>query len=142
MSLIKSAPVLDCIRDHLAGLLPARMTVKVDPDTAPAGMVAVTPTTSPTLVYLHMAGPDKARMLVQITITDTTRERVRLAGDLARVALAGVDHRDRPLHPLVLPGYVFDVPTTSGDGHAATETGGHTWVETYAIVWQYRPADV
>lgn len=138
MSLIKSAPVLGCVRDHLDALLPARMTVAVDPDTAPAGMVAVTPVTSPTLIYLHMAGPDKARMLVQLTITDTTRERVRLAGDLAREALAGVDHRDRPLHPLVLPGYTFDVPTTTSDGHAITETGTHTWVETFALVWQHR----
>lgn len=142
MSLTKSHPVLVCLRDHLDGLLPARMTVRIDPETAAAGTVAVTPVTSPTLISLHMGGPDKARMLVQVTITDTTRERVRLAGDMVRELIAGVNHRGRPLHPLALPGFTFDVPVTSGDGHAETVNGIHTWVETYEFEWQYRPASV
>ena len=138
MSLIKSAPVLTGLKDHLAVVLPTRLKPDVDPDASPAGTVAITPVSGPTLQYFAMAGPDKARMLVQITVTDTTRERVRLAGDLIRDAIAGVDRRNRPLHPLLIPGYTFDVPTTTGDGHALTESGKHSWIETFALVWQHR----
>jgi len=138
VSLIKSGPVLTGLKDHLTAVLPSRLKPAVDPDASPDGTVAITPVSGPTLQYFAMAGPDKARMLVQITVADSTRERVRLAADLIRDAIAGVDHRNRPLHPLALPGYTFDVPTTTGDGHALTESGKHSWVETFALVWQHR----
>lgn len=138
MSLIKSGPVLTGLKDHLTVVLPSRLKPQVDPDAAPAGTVAITPVTSPTLQYVVMSGPDKARMLIQITIAGTTRENARLSGDTVREAIAGVDRRGRPLHPLLIPGYTFDVPTTTGDGHADTSNGVHRWIETFALVWQYR----
>lgn len=138
MSLIKSAPVLTGLKTHLTAALPARLKPEVDPEAAANGVVAITPVTSPTLQYVVMSGPDKARMLVQISVKDTTREKVRLAGDLIRDAIAGVDRRGKPTHPLLVPGFTFDVPTTTGDGRAMTDSGVHTWVETFALVWQHR----
>jgi hypothetical protein len=141
VSLFKSAPVLDCVRGHLDALLPDRMTVGIEVDSATDGTVAISPVTSPTQQYFRMGGPDKARMLIQVDVKDTTRARVRLTGDQIREFLAGVNHRGQPLHPLVLPDYTFDVPKTTGDGHAVTSNGSHTWVETFELVWQYRPSE-
>jgi hypothetical protein len=138
VSLTATTVPLTAVQALLGRELPSRYTVTVDD--APTGTGVTLEVVSPPTpqVFTPLAGPDKASMLVQVTIRDATRTACRLAGDVVRQILTGTDRRGKPTTPLQVEGYTFDLPVTWGDGHAVTTNGVHTWVETYRITWQDR----
>lgn len=139
MSLTKSEVPLDAVQTLLTVHLPGSFAVRVDDDDpTDARSVVLTPVTSPQVQWFTMATPEKASMLVQASIRSATRDSCRLAGDFVRDVLTA-RVRGGAKYPLDAAGYVFDVPTTQGDGHYETTTGVNTWVETFRIAWQYRP---
>lgn len=138
MTLIDTTGPLTAVVELLGAHLPARLAI--NPADLTGGGVAVEHVTSPVpQVFAALGGPDKASMAVQVTVVDSTREATRLVGDRVRNALTGVTHRGRPLWPLHVDGYVFDPPTTWGDGALTTASGIHSHTETFTLTWQYRP---
>lgn len=137
--LTSSNAPLEAARDLLDTNLPARFTVTVDEASVTAGSVTLTVVTPPRpLVFAPLVGADKARMLVQVTICDTTPTACRLTGDTVREILTGTTRRGALLTPIEAEGYTFDPPASLGDGHGDTNQGVHTWVETYELVWADR----
>lgn len=137
--LTSSNAPLDAARALLDAHLPARFSVTVDEATTTAGSVTLTVVTPPRpLVFAPLVGADKARMLVQVTICDSTPTGCRLAGDQVRHVLTGTTRRGALLTPIEVEGFTFDPPASLGDGHGDTNQGVHTWVETYELVWADR----
>ncbi|MCR6649705.1 MAG: hypothetical protein NVV70_16800 [Cellulomonas sp.] len=138
MTLIETTGPLTAVVELLGAHLPAHL--RINPPDIVTGGVAVEHVTTPVpQVFAALGGPDKASMAVQVTVVDSTRDAVRLAGDRVRTTLTGVNHRNKPLWPLQADGYVFDPPTTWGDGAVSTASGIHSHVETFTLTWQYRP---
>lgn len=142
MSLTRTNTPLLAVVDHLNAHVPDPWTAELDDPTFATRTIAVEPVTPPRTEYFAMGGPDKSRMLVQVTICAATRQEARLAGDTVRDVLTGVDRRNKPLYPLAADGYAFDNPSTTADGHRDLTDGVHTWVETFELAWQYRPEGV
>lgn len=137
--LTSSNTPLEAAKDLLGAHLPARFTVTVDEASAAVGSVTLTVVTPPRpLVFAPLVGADKARMLVQVTICDSTSTACRLTGDHVRHVLTGTTRRGAPLTPIEVEGFTFDPPASLGDGHGDTNQGVHTWVETYELVWADR----
>ncbi len=130
---------LEAARALLDTHLPSRFTVSVDEASTTVGSVTLTVVTPPRpLVFTPLVGADKARMLVQVTIRDSTPAACRLAGDTVRHILTGTTRRGALLTPITAEGFTFDHPAAFGDGHGDTNQGVHTWMETYELVWADR----
>lgn len=138
MTLTDTAGPLTAVSELLGANLPPRFTI--NPSNLGPGGVSVDVATTPRPIYVGaLGGPDKASMSVQVSVCDVSREAARYAGDRVRAYLTGVNHRNKPLHPLEQDGFVFDVPSTWGDGGVVTSEGIHTHAETFTLTWQYRP---
>lgn len=137
MNLFDVDPPLQAFAAVLNGALPQRYRAHTDNDSTVPGAVALTAVSTPVGQSFTLAGgPDMARMLVQATTIADTPIAARVAGDKVRAIAAGRDHRNRPTYPLTLDGYAFDPVVSLGDGHGATSSGVHSWVETFALSWQ------
>lgn len=139
MSLTRTNGPLVGVQEHLAAHIPQPWLVELDDPTFAVHTAVVQAITPPQTQTFVMGGPDKAQMLFQVTLCGETGQEVRLAADIVRDVLTGVDRRNRPLYPLLVDGYVFDNPSTTADGHADLAAGIHTWAETFTLTWQYRP---
>ena len=120
---------IEAARALLDTHLPSRFTVSVDEASTTVGSVTLTVVTPPRpLVFTPLVGADKARMLVQVTIRDSTPAACR----------TGTTRRGPLLTPITAAGFTFDHPAAVGDGHGDTNQGVHTWMETYELVWADR----
>lgn len=135
MILYEPGPVLEAMRDTLAGNLPDRCTVVLDTAQWDTDQVILELVSGPTPESIHWGGHDWSVIGVQATSVGADRADARLIGGRVRATLVGQDRHGRPLHPVTPAGGVVDSLTTVGDGRLAQDNPA-TWVETFTVRYQ------
>jgi len=129
-----TSPLLAGIRAHLAALVPTHDVVVDDATTAPRQVIIET-AGSPTREALTMAEDTFGHLTIQVTCVDTTRNGARKTGDRVRTILTGQTARGAWTHPINVPGFELDRPTSQGDGFMQDGTPPQ-WVERFRLRWQ------
>lgn len=132
--MIKTHPIIEAVRQLLDKQIRGT-PVTVDVGTLGSPSITIELVDSPRFEHYSLGGPDRASVLIQITVRADDLTEARLFGDHVRERLAGVDRKNRRLHPIPVNGYVVD-DVTATDGHAENNGNIPTWVERYTIHYQ------
>ena len=129
-----TSPLLEGIRAHLAALVPTHDVV-VDDATTAARQVIIETAGSPTREAFTMAEDTFGHLTIQITCVDTTRNGARKTGDRVRTLLTSQTARGAWVHPINIPGFELDRPTSQGDGFMQ-DGAPPQWIERFRLRWQ------
>ena len=129
-----TSPLLEGIRAHLAALVPTHDVV-VDDATTAARQVIIETAGSPTREAFTMGEDTFGHLTIQVTCVDTTRNGARKTGDRVRTLLTGQTARGAWTHPINVPAFELDRPTSQGDGFMQDGTPPQ-WVERFRLRWQ------